>query len=234
MPEDISERIHALEAQQARTKDAVRDFLQLEVKLDALKKKAVLRAKDVDNERLSNRHYVNALDSSLRAGGHPGLIAFLPDVVVGGLAAGEVRYTSRDEADDGEEPVSAVRCCIDGPAGPRFELPRVVKDGCWYYPAVWVAIDTGSVGFPGAIWMFTKVKLRPQLRLWVLPSDHRSPELPRLLPPPPLRAGVATDPAWQEVKRGLGLLSPLAFLPSGVCRDSGTEGGRTRGSSGHL
>lgn len=145
-----------------RTAASLRDFLQQQVHESDIKRRASLRKKAMDDSRLPNRYYTNALDTALRRSGHVGLKHFVPEVRVGALAESESRDFVPDQGDDGDDgqPLSKVRACVASPFGERYELPRISLDGRWFYPALWLCIDTGSVGFAFALWYFTHIRAR--------------------------------------------------------------------------
>lgn len=113
-----------------RSAASIRDFLQSQVQLDELKRCGKQRKRFMDDVRLSNRHYALAFDGALRNSGHEGLVFFAPRQKVGALREGESRYEIPDTVDgsaEGEEPLSAVRMCVRGPAGKNSRATATAK-----------------------------------------------------------------------------------------------------------
>lgn len=82
-----------------------------------------------DNNKVANRHFIDALDNALHGGGlAAGLAHYLPRVRVGALRSGETRYFIEVEDSSG---VASNRSCIKGGGdrATRYEVPKVIAGG---------------------------------------------------------------------------------------------------------
>ena len=88
------------------------------------------------------------------------------EVKVGPLQQDEERYFIDDDDDDddadnfGGQPLAQRRSCIRSPELRRYELPRVMKNGLLHFFALWFCVDTGSVGWPFSLWLFSHIQAR--------------------------------------------------------------------------
>lgn len=82
-----------------------------------------------DNNKVANRHFIDALDNALRGGGlAAGLAHYLPRFRVGALRPGGTRYSIEVEDSSG---VASKRSCIKdgGDGATRYEVAKVIAGG---------------------------------------------------------------------------------------------------------
>ena len=109
--------------------------------------------------RKANRDFLIKLDNAmLRCLGY-GLLAFLPPRRPRPLLPGERRYLVNYQGPGDEH--ARPRVCVDHGDGRRsFEVPIVKMDGVRVYPIVHFALDQGSIGLPGTLFLQSALGLR--------------------------------------------------------------------------
>jgi len=126
--------------------------------------------------RVPNQHMLQAWDHALRAGCGLSLSHFMPARRATALGLGERRFhvpvgSGPQTVPFAEGDPTLRRCCVEHVATKRgrFELPRVPQAGAaaLHRPSLHVAIDQGSIGWPG--WLYTFTGLGVRGTLWMDP-----------------------------------------------------------------
>ena len=107
--------------------------------------------------RIANKHYACAFERALSTGSGLALKRFVIQAPPKALLPHEVRFHIEEDPIAGTRRV-CVRDTRDNST--RFELQRSFLDGRLFRPALFTHIESGPIGLPYHIWLFTQAKIR--------------------------------------------------------------------------
>jgi hypothetical protein len=165
LPLDPAKRAAAIRRRADQFEMDVQEFMHTKVDdAKGRKLKAKIELEDSTN-RLANQHIAQAEDATLVDLFRVGYAYFTPQRFPDKLKAFEERYFVDKPLYPGG-PVGRRACIWNAlESKQRFEMMHQYVNGRRVNPALHKSIDSGSIGFPHALWLFSKQKVRGTLNI---------------------------------------------------------------------